>query len=440
MKLFLRLGVVFFMSKIEDIKARMILDSRGNPTVETDVFLDNIMGRAAVPSGASTGTYEAVELRDGDSAFHGKGVGSAIANVNSEIRAQLLGQDVSEQSKIDNLLCSLDGTDRKSRLGANAILSCSMAIAVAAAKAQNIPLYKHIGKLTDHDANILPVPSMNVINGGAHAGNKLDIQEHMILPIGAASFKDSVRMCSEVYFQLKTILKKSYGSSSINVGDEGGFAPPFNVPIEPLEFIIKAIEEVGYTDKIKLGLDCAASEFYDTDNKVYELDSKKYTNSELIDFYLELASKYPIISIEDPLAEDDWDGFVEITDKLGGKLQIIGDDLFVTNMDRLKHGIEMNACNCLLLKLNQIGSVTESFSAAKMAFDNNYSVMVSHRSGETEDNFIADLVVGICSGQIKSGAPARSDRTAKYNQLLRIEEELGSSAKYAGKDFRNVAK
>jgi enolase len=381
-----------------------------------------------------------VELRDGDSAFHGKGVAAAIKNVNLEIRSKLIGKDVREQNDIDQLLCSLDGTDRKSRLGANAILSCSMAIAVAAAKTQNLPLYKYIGKMTNHEASMLPVPSMNVINGGAHAGNKLDIQEHMILPIGATTFKESVRMCSEVYFQLKNILKKSYGSSSINVGDEGGFAPPFNVPTEPLDFIIKAIEEVGYDDKIKLGLDCAANEFYNAQKKNYILDDKTYTNTELIDFYSELASTYPIISIEDPLAEDDWDGFVEMTDKLGAIIQIIGDDLFVTNMERLKHGIDINACNCLLLKLNQIGSVTESFSAAKMAYENNYNVMVSHRSGETEDNFIADLVVGIGSGQIKSGAPARSDRTAKYNQLLRIEEDLGSSAKYAGKEFRNIRK
>jgi enolase len=313
-----------------------------------------------------------------------------------------------------------------------------MAIAVTSAKVQKITLFEYIGDITGNEATILPVPSMNVINGGAHAGNKLDIQEHMILPIGARSFSESVQMGSEVYFQLKTILKKDYGPSSINVGDEGGFAPPFNEPNEPIETIIRAIEELGYGGEIQLGLDCAASEFYDPKKQVYKLNEKRYTSTELIDFYSELTSRYPIISIEDPFAEDDWNGFVEMTKKLGDKIQVIGDDLFVTNIGRLQNGIDQGACNCLLLKLNQIGSVTESFSAAKLAYDNNYNVMVSHRSGETEDNFIADLVVGIAAGQIKSGAPARSDRTAKYNQLLRIEGMLGSKAKYAGREFRNL--
>jgi enolase len=426
------------MFTIKGVKARSILDSRGNPTVETDIILEDSIGRAAVPAGASKGTYEAVELRDGGEFYHGNGVEVAVKNVNEVIQPELIGKDCRNQVELDKLLCKLDGTARKQRLGANAILSCSMAIACAAAKAENIPLFQYIKNLTNEKQNILPVPSMNVINGGAHAGNNLDIQEHMILPVGAKTFKESIQMGSEVYFQLKKLLKQNFGSSSINVGDEGGFAPPLSETVECLDLIIKAIDEQGYTDKIKLGLDCAATEFFNNSNEKYVLNRNELSNGELIDYYSDLISKYPIISIEDPMAEDDWEGFVEMTKKVGNKIQIIGDDLFVTNIDRLKRGIELGACNCLLFKLNQIGTVTESLLASDMAYKNGYNVMVSHRSGETEDNFISDLAVGINSGQIKAGAPARSDRTAKYNQLLRIEEILGKNTKYAGLDFRKL--
>lgn len=423
------------MYTIKSVKSRAIIDSRGNPTVETDVILETNYGRAAVPSGASVGTHEALELRDNSSSFHGKGVENAVKNVNEVIGPKLIGRDVRNQEELDSFMIALDGTERKERLGANAILSCSLAIARAAARIQNVSLFKYIGQLTKNKSNILPVPSMNVINGGQHAGNTLDIQEHMILPIGAGSIKESVQMGSEVYFELKKILKDKYGPGSINVGDEGGFAPPLSEPTEPLELIVNAINACGYDNKIKLGLDCAASEFYNIDENVYRINNKNYSSSELLDLYQELVSKYPIISIEDPFAEDDWEGFKAMTEKLGDKIQIIGDDLFVTNMGRLQKGINIGACNCLLLKVNQIGSLTESFQAAKLSFDNNYGVMVSHRSGETEDNFISDLVVGLCTGQIKSGAPARSDRTAKYNQLIRIEEELEAEAVFIGEKF-----
>jgi enolase len=307
-----------------------------------------------------------------------------------------------------------------------------MAIPVAAAKVKSVPLFKYIAEMTQNKPNLLPVPSMNVINGGQHADNNLDIQEHMILPVGAESFKDSVRMGSEVYFELKRLLKERYGAASINVGDEGGFAPPIAEANEALDVILDAIQNMNYTGKIKLGLDCAASEFYNKENNLYTINKTDYTSDQLIDYYGDLIQNYPIISIEDPFDEDDWVGFSKFTERFGDKVQIVGDDLFVTNVERLKKGIDTHACNCLLLKVNQIGSVTEANNASKLAFTNGYKVMVSHRSGETEDSFIADLVVGLAAGQIKSGAPARSDRTAKYNQLLRIEEELGDDALYAG--------
>jgi len=420
---------------IEQVKSRAILDSRGNPTVETDIILKNIHARAAVPSGASIGTYEALELRDGENAFHGMGVDKAVQNVNEILGPKLIGKDVRNQEELDSLMCTLDGTHRKLRLGANAILSCSLAIARAAAAAMKIPLYQYIGRLTKNKSNLLPVPAMNVINGGRHADNNLDFQEHKIFPIGAKSFKESIQMGVEIYFELKKLLKDRYGPASINIGDEGGFASPLNDPSEPLDLIVDAIDICGYSKKIKIGLDCAASEFFDNDKLKYVLNGNRYSTDELVDFYVELVSKYPIVSIEDPFNEDDWNGFKDITEKMGNKVQIVGDDLFVTNMQRLQKGIETKACNCLLLKVNQIGSLTEAFNASKLAFDNGYGVMVSHRSGETEDTFISDLVVGIHAGQIKSGAPARSDRTSKYNQLLRIEEELGKNAKFAGKDF-----
>jgi len=425
------------MFTIQAVKARQILDSRGNPTIETDIILKAHQGRSAVPSGASVGTYEALELRDNEKAYHGASVEKAVKNVNEIIAPKLIGRDVRTQKELDKLMCELDGTDRKTKLGANAILSCSLSIACAASSASGLELFEYIGNLTNNESKTLPVPSLNVINGGRHADNDLDIQEHMILPIGAETFKESIQMGAEIYIELKKLLKSKHGSASINVGDEGGFAPPLSEPTEPFDFILAAIEEFGYTGKIKLGVDCAASEFYNDEKKCYNLMGKDYSSGELIDFYSELISKYPIITIEDPLNEDDWDGFQEMTTKLGGEIQIVGDDLFVTNMDRLQRGIDLKACNCLLLKVNQIGTLTESFQAAKMAMDNGYGVMVSHRSGETEDNFISDLVVGIRAGQIKAGATARSDRTSKYNQLIRIEECLGSDALYAGKNFRH---
>lgn len=430
-----RLGVVV-MSKITRVIGREILDSRGNPTVEVDVWVGALLGRAAVPSGASTGTHEALELRDNLKPFGGKGVSKAVDNINTKIAPKLLGRDVRAQTELDKLMIELDGTPNKSNLGANAILGCSLAIIRTSAKVQNLSLYDAIGKLAGTKPNILPVPFSNVINGGKHAGNNLDIQEYMIAPIGAKSFKESVQMVSETYQALKKILNKKFGAIATNVGDEGGFAPPLSAPAEPCEVLVQAIEEVGYGKKIKLAVDCAATEFYENDK--YTLNETKYSSDELIDFYKNLIKTYPVISIEDPLSEDDWPGYSKFTKEVGDKLQIIGDDLFVTNISRLQEGFRKGACNCLLLKVNQIGTLTEALNAAKLAFDTKYGVMVSHRSGETEDSFIADLSVGLNSGQIKPGAPARSDRLAKYNQLIRIEEELGSKCKYAGANFRKA--
>jgi len=420
------------MSYIKKINARMILDSRGNPTVEVDVHTNMKMGRAAVPSGASTGSFEAVELRDGEEAFHGKGVEKAINHVNKKIAPRLIEMDASKQRQIDALLLELDGTENKSFLGANAILGVSMAVAKAEANSRGISLFSYLGGIA---GNTLPVPSMNVINGGEHAGNELNIQEHMILPCGAGSFSEAIRMGSEIYHQLGKLLKKKYGKGATNVGDEGGFAPPIKDAEEPFQLILQASEELGYQDKVMLGMDAAASEFYHADRKRYVVQGTEYTTGELVDFYKDLAATYPIISIEDPFSEDDWDGFKQLTAEVGGRIQIVGDDLLVTNMERLKRGIEEKAANALLLKLNQIGTVTEAWSAGRMSLRNNWGVMVSHRSGETEDTFISDLVVALNAGQIKAGAPARTDRTAKYNQLLRIEEELGRHGRYAGADF-----
>ena len=420
------------MSIVKKINARMILDSRGNPTVEVDVITNMKMGRAAVPSGASTGSFEAVELRDGEKAFHGKGVEKAIYHVNKKIAPRLIEMDASKQRQIDAILNELDGTPNKSFLGANAILGVSMAVAKAEANSRDISLFSYLGGIA---GNTLPVPSMNVINGGEHAGNELNIQEHMILPCGAGSFSEAIRMGSEIYHQLGKLLKKKYGKGATNVGDEGGFAPPIKDAEEPFEIILQASEELGYQDKVMLGMDAAASEFYHADRKRYEVQGTEYSSSELVDFYKDLAAKYPIISIEDPFSEDDWDGFKQLTAEVGEKIQIVGDDLLVTNMERLKRGIEEQAANALLLKLNQIGTVTEAWSAGRMALRNGWGVMVSHRSGETEDTFISDLAVALNCGQIKAGAPARTDRTAKYNHLLRIEEELGKHGRYAGADL-----
>jgi enolase len=407
--------------KIEKIKAREILDSRGNPTVEVDLYTGAGMARAAVPSGASTGRHEALELRDGGRRYLGKGVFRAVNNVNKIIAPNIRGRDVRQQDEIDSELIALDGTENKSKLGANALLGVSMAVCKAAALAKGIPLYKHIANLAENKNIFLPIPSLNVINGGTHAGNQLEIQEVMIQPF-ADTFKESIRMGSEIYHILKDILKKKYGPNAINVGDEGGFAPPLKTMEEAIELILKAVDEAGYQGKVEIALDSAASGFYK--NGSYHIGGKKFGTEEFAEYYVELAKKFPIISIEDPFEQEDWHGFVSLTEKIGPKVTVIGDDLLVTNIKRIKKALEMGACTGLLLKVNQIGTVSEAIQAAKLAMDNRWKVMVSHRSGETCDSFIADLAVGLGTGLIKSGAPCRSERLAKYNQLLRIEEEM----------------
>jgi enolase len=409
--------------RIRDIHAREILDSRGNPTIEVEVTTEEgYFGRAAVPSGVSTGIYEAVELRDGGTRFHGKGVTQAVAAVEGEIAGMLIGFPVAEQRRIDEEMIRLDGTENKSRLGGNAILGVSVACAKAAAESLELKLYEYI----DTEASVLPVPFFNVINGGKHAGNQLDFQEFMVAPTGAKTFREALMMGSEIYQTLKSRLLKGYGKNAINVGDEGGFSPPMESPEEALEAITASAEEMGYGGVTRLAMDVAASSFYKDGG--YSFMGKTLSRGELIDVYMELVSKYPISSIEDPLEEEDYEGFAEITRAL--PIQIVGDDLFVTNVKRLMKGIEMGACNSLLWKVNQIGSLTEAMDAARLAMDSGYTVMASHRSGETEDPFVADLSVGIGCGQIKTGAPARGERTAKYNQLLRIEEWLGEKALY----------
>ena len=411
------------VDKIRAIHARLILDSRGNPTIEVEVSTaKGFTGRAAVPSGASTGIYEAVELRDGGRLFHGKGVSKAIEAVHSEIGPRLRGMDVTAQRLLDETMAELDGTGNKSRLGGNAILGVSLACAKAAAESMGVKLYQYI----DPEASLLPVPFFNVINGGKHAGNELDFQEFMVAPKGASTFSESLRMGSEIYQTLKAMLLKEYGKNAVNVGDEGGFSPPMSSPEEALEAIQAAVEEMGYAKKTCLAMDVAASSFYKPDG--YHYMGRVISRGELIDVYSELVSKYHVASIEDPLEEEDYEGFVEATKAL--PIQIVGDDLFVTNPGRLRKGIEMGACNSLLWKVNQIGSLTEARHAAELAMRSGYTVMASHRSGDTEDPFVADLSVGIGCGQIKTGAPARGERTAKYNQLLRIEEWLGEKARY----------
>ena len=417
---------------IVDVYAREILDSRGNPTVEVEVVLeDGVMGRAAVPSGASTGEYEAVELRDGGDRYMGKGVLDAIENVNEVIAPELIGFDVREQVDIDNLMRELDGTDNKGKLGANAILGVSMAVAKAAAEATGTFLYNYIGGM---NAKTLPVPMMNILNGGEHADNNVDLQEFMIMPVGAVSFREALQMGAEVYHNLKKVLQeKDLGTG---VGDEGGFAPDLGSNEEALQVIVEAIEAAGYEagEDFYLAIDAAASEIY-KDGK-YDLagEGVKKTSEEMVDFYAELIDKYPIISLEDGLDEDDWEGWAQLTERLGDRLQIVGDDLFVTNVERLSRGIEEDSANSILIKVNQIGSLTETLDTIKMATRAGFTSVVSHRSGETEDVTIADLVVAMNTGQIKTGAPARSERVAKYNQLLRIEESLGDAAHYAGKE------
>lgn len=408
---------------IKTVHAREILDSRGNPTIEVEVTTeDGFFGRAAIPSGASTGIYEAVELRDGGSRYHGKGVQHAVKIVHDMIYPKVKGIDVRDQARIDEIMIELDGTSDKGRMGGNAILGVSIACAKAASKAEYIRLYEYI----DPEASLLPVPFFNVINGGKHAGNQLDFQEFMIAPTGAETFHEALQMGSEIYHTLKQRLLKDYGKNAINVGDEGGFSPPINSPEEALDAISRSAEELGYDKKTVLAIDVAASSFYHDGS--YNYQGKRISTGELIDVYKELVEKYPIASIEDPLEEEDYAGFVEITKTL--PIQILGDDLFVTNPERLRKGIEMGACNALLWKVNQIGTLTEALNAAKIAMNNGYTVMASHRSGETEDPFVADLSVGIGCGQIKSGATCRGERTAKYNQLLRIEEWLGEKARY----------
>jgi len=424
--------------EIVDVVARQILDSRCFPTVEVEVVLeDGTVGRAAVPSGASTGIYEAVELRDGDnSQYLGKGVLKAVENVNEEIATELIGMNVFDQPLIDKVLIDLDGTDNKGKLGANAILGVSLAVAKAAANYLGLPLYQYIGGV---NAKVLPVPMMNIINGGKHADNSVDLQEFMIMPVGAASFSDALRISAEVYHALKKILNdKSYATG---VGDEGGFAPNLKSNEEALEVIIEAIQKAGYEPgkDVFIAIDAASSEFYKDGMYVLENEGKTLTAAEMVDFYAKWVEKYPIISLEDGMAEEDWDGWKLLTERLGSKIQLVGDDLFVTNTKRLEDGINRGVANSILIKLNQIGTLTETLNSIEMANRAGYTAVVSHRSGETEDVTIADLVVAVNAGQIKTGAPARSERVAKYNQLLRIEEELGEVAEYRGrKAFFNV--
>ena len=420
------------MSAIVDVVAREILDSRGNPTVEADVLLESgVMGRASVPSGASTGSREAIELRDGDaSRYLGKGVAQAVENVNTEISEAIIGLDAEEQTFIDRSLIDLDGTDNKSRLGANAMLAVSMAVAKAAAEEAGLPLYRYFG---GSGPMTMPVPMMNVINGGAHANNNLDIQEFMMLPVGATSFREALRCGAEVFHHLKKLVdKKGYPTT---VGDEGGFAPNVSGNDEAIELILRAIESAGYTpgQDVMLGLDCASSEFYKNGKYVLASEKLELTSAGFADYLATLAGKYPIISIEDGMAEGDWDGWKLLTDKLGKSVQIVGDDLFVTNPAILKEGIKKGIANSILIKVNQIGTLTETFAAVEMAKRAGYTAVISHRSGETEDSTIADIAVGLNAGQIKTGSLSRSDRMAKYNQLLRIEEDLGDIAVYPGR-------
>ena len=414
--------------QIEKVWAREVLDSRGNPTVEAEITVRGHRITAIAPSGASTGSWEAHELRDGGDRYGGKGVLKAVENVRGEIAKRITGMDPTDQRAIDEAMIELDGTENKKRLGGNATVAVSLAVARAGAMCNNIPVYEHVGG--DHVT--LPVPMLNIINGGKHAGGNLKIQECMIIPAGAKSFSDCLRMSTEVYMHLKSILKSKYGVGAINIGDEGGFAPPLDTVDEALSTIVEAISDAGYVPgkDVYLAMDAASSEFFD--NGVYTVDGMNLSAGELADHYVELTKTHPLISIEDPFFEDDFETTAELTRKIGSHVQIVGDDLFVTNTNRLSRGIEQGAANALLLKVNQIGTVTESGDAAQMSFDNGYNVVVSHRSGESEDTTIADLSVGWGSGEIKTGAPARGERTAKYNRLLRIEEDLGSKAVFPG--------
>ena len=428
------------MATIIDVFGREILDSRGNPTVEVEVILeDGSMGRAAVPSGASTGAFEAVELRDGDSErYLGKGTLKAVAHVNEEIADALIGMEAEDQREVDAEMIALDGTENKGNLGANAILGASLAVAKAAAESAELPLYKYVGGV---NANMLPTPMMNILNGGEHADNNVDFQEFMIMPVGAATFAEGLRWCAEIYHTLKNVLHDA--GLGGGVGDEGGFAPNFTTNEEPLKYIVEACEKAGYKpgEDIMFAMDPASTEFYDAERGIYVLagEDRELTSEEMVEYWATLVEKYPIISIEDGMAEEDWDGWKALTDRIGDKVQLVGDDLFVTNPKRLAKGIELGCANAILVKVNQIGSLTEALEAVQMAKQAGYACVMSHRSGETEDVTIADLAVATNAGQIKTGAPCRSDRVAKYNQLLRIEEELGDGGQYAGmKAFYNI--
>ncbi|EQC41869.1 enolase [Saprolegnia diclina VS20] len=432
-----------FASTIKKVHAREIIDSRGNPTVEVDLTTEHGLFRASVPSGASTGIHEAVELRDGGKRYLGKGVTQAVNNVKNILGPKLEGMDPTKQVDIDQLMRDLDGTDNKGKLGANAILGVSLAVAKAGARAKGVPLFQHFADMIGNDKLVLPVPAFNVINGGSHAGNALAFQEFMILPTGAASFSEAMAMGCEVYHHLKGVIKNKYGQDATNVGDEGGFAPNIQSNREGVELLMSAIEKAGYSGKIEIGMDVASSEFYTADGR-YDLNFKNksstdepLTGAALGQLYKDLAREFPIVSIEDPFDQDDWENYQAFTAAIGKDVQVVGDDLLCTNPTRIAKAVELSACNALLLKVNQIGTVTESVQAVSDAKKAGWGVMTSHRSGETEDSYIADLAVGLSTGQIKTGAPCRSERLAKYNQLLRIEEMLGRSAVYAGKNFRN---
>ncbi|MDD5894050.1 MAG: phosphopyruvate hydratase [Coriobacteriales bacterium] len=430
------------MSVIIDVYGREVLDSRGNPTVEVEVALDDgSFGRATVPSGASTGQFEAVELRDPESArYLGKGVLTAVDHVNEEIADALIGMEATDQRAIDQTLIELDGTPNKGKLGANAILGASLAVAKAAAESTELTLYSYIGGANAH---LLPTPMMNILNGGVHADNSVDFQEFMIMPVGASTFAEGLRWCAEIYHTLKNVLKEK--GLSTGVGDEGGFAPDLKTNAEPFELITEACLKAGYTpgEQIRFAMDPASTEFYNPETGMYELkgEGKSFTSEQMVDYWEALVAKYPIVSIEDGMAEEDWDGWKMLTERIGDRVQLVGDDLFVTNAERLQKGIDLGVANAILIKLNQIGSLTETLDTIELAKKNNYTCIVSHRSGESEDTTIADLSVAVNSGQIKTGAPCRTDRIAKYNQLIRIEEELGASADYAGNDaFYSISK
>lgn len=420
------------MSTIIEVRGHEVLDSRGNPTVEVEVFLDDGYGSAMVPSGASTGAFEACELRDQDpERYGGKGVEKAVENVNTEIAEVLFGCDPMSQREIDLMLQDLDGTDNKSRLGANAILGASLAVARAAANAQNIPLYRHLGGVNAH---VLPTPMMNILNGGVHADNTVDFQEYMIMPIGAPTFREGLRWCAEIYHTLKKVLKEA--GLGTGVGDEGGYAPNLKTNVEPLEWITRACEAAGYAPGSQIGfaLDLASTELYNAQTGQYRLEGegRSISGEEMVDYLEELCNKFPVVSIEDGVAEEDWESWKLLTSRLGAKIQLVGDDLFVTNVERLQRGIDTDVANSILVKVNQIGTLTESLEAIQLAQCSGYTPVISHRSGETEDSFIADLAVATNAGQIKTGAPCRSDRVAKYNRLLRIEDELGLESAYRG--------